>query len=255
MRLELATRRFYLGRDYSEAVEAAGGVPLHLSLIADKDYISSALDGLDGILLPGSDSDVDPRYFDEEPHPALGAVVPEKDETEFLVIAEAERRNLPVLAICYGMQALNVARGGSLIQDIASLHDGPHKHQQGLPLDRLSHSITVERQSLLARFQSVRSKSAELRVNSHHHQAVNEIGRDLMVAARAKDGIVECIQDTRGDRSVLGVQWHPEIAWQRDPLSADIFNWFIGECMTKSEFKSERLSDNSLSSNSLDLVG
>src|SRR5436853_7068223 len=108
MRLEIETRRFYLGRDYSEAIEACGGVPVHLALIPKAEYIAEAMAGLDGILLPGSNTDVDPHYYGEEPHHKLGTVIPEKDETDRLVLAEAERLNMPLLAICYGMQALNV---------------------------------------------------------------------------------------------------------------------------------------------------
>jgi putative glutamine amidotransferase len=118
MRLEFETRRFYLGRDYSEAVEAAGGLPVHIPLIPDKQFVCDLIEHLDGILLPGCDSDIDPAYYGEEPHLKLKKVVPEKDETDLLVLAEADRLNLPVLAICYGMQALNVFRGGTLIQDI-----------------------------------------------------------------------------------------------------------------------------------------
>src|ERR1043165_2556895 len=88
MRLELETQRFYLGRDYSEAVQAAGGVPVLIPLIPDDGYISSVMEGLDGILLPGCDSDVDPTYYGEDPHPKLGRVVPEKDQTDLLVLAE-----------------------------------------------------------------------------------------------------------------------------------------------------------------------
>src|SRR5690349_13876439 len=95
MRLELATRRFYLGRDYSEAVEAAGAMPVHVPLIAKKDYIDALVEHLDGIFLPGSDSDVDPSLFGEEPHPKLGNVVPEEDHTDRLVLDAAERLNLP----------------------------------------------------------------------------------------------------------------------------------------------------------------
>src|SRR5256886_4731278 len=85
-RLELATDRFYLARDYSEAVEAAGGAPVHISLIPSRDYISTIMDGLDGVLLPGSDSDVDPLRYGAEPHPQLGSVVTIKDETDLLVL-------------------------------------------------------------------------------------------------------------------------------------------------------------------------
>ncbi|MEO7673770.1 MAG: gamma-glutamyl-gamma-aminobutyrate hydrolase family protein, partial [Pyrinomonadaceae bacterium] len=99
MRLELESRRFYLGRDYSEALEASGAVPVHIALIPKTEYIAEVLAGLDGILLPGSDSDVDPAYYVEDPHPKLGQVVPEKDETDLLVLAEAEKLGLPLLGI------------------------------------------------------------------------------------------------------------------------------------------------------------
>ena len=120
MRLELETGRFYLGRDYSEALVAAGAVPVHIPLIPDVEYIAEVVDGLDGVLLPGADCDPDPAYYGEEPHPKLKKVVPEKDETDILVLAEADSRGLPVLGICFGMEILNVSRGGSLIQDIGS---------------------------------------------------------------------------------------------------------------------------------------
>ena len=99
MRLEHETRRFYLGRDYSEAVEAAGGTPVHIALIPKAEYVADVVSRLDGILLPGSASDVDPARYGEDPHPRLGRVIPEKDETDLLVLAEAERLNLPVFAI------------------------------------------------------------------------------------------------------------------------------------------------------------
>src|ERR1044071_8090242 len=96
MRLELETDRFYLARYYSEAVEAAGGTPVHISLIPKTDYVASVLDGLDGVLLPGSDSDIDPLKYGNEPHPNLGCVHPVKDETDLLVLDEIEKRRLPL---------------------------------------------------------------------------------------------------------------------------------------------------------------
>lgn len=143
MRLELETNRFYLGRDYSEALEAAGAIPVHIALIQKQDYIAEMLSNFDGILLPGSDSDVDPSYYGEDPHPKLGRVVPEKDETEFLVLAEAEKRGLPLLGICFGMQSLNVSRGGSLIQDVESQVENCIKHQQWVPNTRNLHNIRI----------------------------------------------------------------------------------------------------------------
>jgi putative glutamine amidotransferase len=229
MRLEIETRRFYLGRDYSEAVDAAGGVPVHLSLIPDAEYIDAAVKGLDGILLPGSDTDIDPALYGEEPHPKLGRVIPDKDSMDRLVLDAAESRGLPVLAICYGMQALNVSRGGSLIQDIDSQVEGGLKHEQGKPLGRNSHSIDIDRESLFGSLKAISNNGDSVRVNSHHHQAVNKIGEDLRAVAWAKDGIIECIEDTRPDRFILGVQWHPDLSWRTDALSIEIFSEFVAK--------------------------
>jgi putative glutamine amidotransferase len=230
MRLEIETRRFYLGRDYSEAVEAAGGIPVHLSLIPKRDYINEALSGLDGILLPGSNTDVDPHFYGEEPHPKLGTVIPEKDETEMLVLEEVESRKMPLLAICYGMQALNVARGGTLIQDIESQIEGSLKHEQGIPHSRVSHSLEIHGDSFLADLDAVKKSNGIIRVNSSHHQAVGKVGRELKAIAWARDGVVECIQDSRPDRFALGVQWHPEIIIGVDNLSTEIFGLFVKTC-------------------------
>lgn len=227
MRLELPTRRFYLGRDYSEALQGLGAVPLHLSLIPDREYIAECLSQLDGILLPGSDTDVDPHRFGEEPHPKLKKIVFEKDETDALVIEAAEKLGIPILAICYGMQALNVYRGGSLVQDIESQIENCLQHEQGIPLERNSHSIEFDENSIISRL--ITSNNI-VRVNSHHHQAINKVGSSLKVSAWAKDGVVECIEDIRENRFALGVQWHPELSWKTDDLSRKIFETFIEEC-------------------------
>ena len=229
MRLDLETRRFYLARDYSEALEAAGAIPVHIALIPKAEYISGILKGLDGILLPGSDSDVDPSRYGEDPHPQLGHVVPEKDETDLIVLDEAEKLSLPVLAICFGMQSLNVSRGGSLIQDIGSQIEGPIKHEQGSPRDRNSHSIRIEEGSIM---ESLAGKgNTSVKVNSHHHQAIKTAGNHLKATAWTNDGVIECIEDTRAGRFVFGVQWHPELSWNSDPVSKAIFDLFVGRCM------------------------
>lgn len=231
MRLELETRRFYLGRDYSEALDAAGAVPVHIPLIPDADFVRHAVEGVDGILLPGSDSDVDPSHFGEDPHPKLGRVVPEKDLTDRLVIEAAESRRMPVLGICYGMQALNVARGGSLVQDIPSQIENCLKHQQGLPLERNSHNVEVAETGLLRKIVEAAGVS-NIKVTSHHHQSIRMVGKDLAVTAWANDGVVECIEDTREGRFILGVQWHPELNWRSDVLSAALFGRFVAACAT-----------------------
>ena len=227
MRLEMATQRFYLGRDYSEAVEAVGGIPVHLGLIPKPEYIAEAMATLDGVLLPGSNTDVDPHYYGEEPHHRLGTVIPAKDETDRLVLGEVERLNMPLLAICYGMQALNVVRGGTLIQDIESQVKGTHKHEQGSPATRNSHGLKIEKGSILSGLSSVTASKGNIRVNSSHHQAVAKVGKHLKAVAWAKDGIIEAVQDTRKDRFVLGVQWHPELTSSHDLLSQEIFELFV----------------------------
>ncbi|MBA2493743.1 MAG: gamma-glutamyl-gamma-aminobutyrate hydrolase family protein [Acidobacteria bacterium] len=227
MRLEIETRRFYLGRDYCEALEAFGAIPFHICLIPDKNYIGEALQNLDGILLPGCNSDVDPLRYGEEPHPKLGGVIPEKDETDLLVLAEAERLKIPILAICFGMQILNVFRGGTLFQDIESQVPNCIKHEQGIPQGRNSHSIKIEVESFLARLITKEDGEGNVRINSSHHQAVKKVGNKLKATAWAKDGVVECIEDAREGRFNFGVQWHPELSWRTDKLSKKIFDIFI----------------------------
>src|SRR5256714_14647029 len=212
MRLELETNRFYLARYYSEAVEAAGGLPVHVALIPNPEYIAGVMAGIDGLLLPGSDSDMDPLRYGQEPHARLGSVHPEKDETDLLTLAAAEEQAMPVFAICFGLQSLNVSRGGTLIQDIESQHPAALKHQQCAPRDRHSHRVRLLEGSRLRQL----AQADEAPVNSHHHQAVETMGRELAATAWASDGIVEAVECPRGDRVVVGVQWHLERGWEKD---------------------------------------
>lgn len=225
MRIELPTDRFYLSRYYSEAVEAAGGAPVHISLIPKADYVDSVADGLDGVLLPGSDSDVDPLRYGQQPHRNLGAVHPIKDETDLLLIEAVERRQIPLFAICFGMQVLNVSRGGTLIQDISSQLPDSIKHEQGAPRDRPSHRVNLAEKTRLASIAAVESYI----VNSHHHQAIETLGANLIATAWSSDGIIEALEDPRPDRFMVAVQWHPELGWERDPVSRQLFAAFVTE--------------------------
>ena len=222
-RLDLAQNIFYLRRYYAEAISAAGGTPVYIPLIAEREALISLVERLDGVLLSGSNSDVDPARYGQEPRPKLGPVVDERDNTDLLLLGPAEQRSLPVLGICFGMQSLNVSRGGSLIQDLSSEVAGALKHEQDPPFDRPSHSIEIEPDSLLGRL----AGGKESRVNSTHHQAIAEVGRNLRAVARAADGVIEAVEDTRPDRFVLGVQWHPEFGWEKNALSRAIFACFI----------------------------
>jgi putative glutamine amidotransferase len=241
MRIESDTDRFYLSRHYSEAVEAAGGAPVHIPLIPHAEFIGAAVGGLDGILLPGSDSDVDPLRYDRDPHPKLGCVQPEKDETDLLALEEIERLKMPLFAICYGVQILNVSRGGTLIQDIESQWPAAIKHEQGAPRDRHSHAVRMLPDSLLARL----AQSGDTKVNSHHHQAIETLGRELIATAWASDGLLEAVEDPRSDRFVMGVQWHPELGWERDQLSRTLFRYFVDEAKSYSDQRAQRSQDES----------
>jgi len=169
--------------------------------------------------------------YGQEPHPKLGAVHPLKDETDLLLIDAAERKGIPVFAICFGMQVLNVARGGTLIQDIESHLPAAIKHEQGAPRDRASHRINLADETKLARIAAVESVA----VNSHHHQGIETLGADLIATAWSADGMIEALEDPRPDRFVLAVQWHPELGWEHDPVSRRLFEAFVAEAAKTTE--------------------
>jgi putative glutamine amidotransferase len=217
------TNYYELRETYPEAIYAAGGTPLLIPLIPESAYVDRIIDQIDAICLSGAVNDVDPLRYGHEPKPGLGSVVPRRDETDSMLLAAAEARRLPVLAICFGIQSLNVYRGGTLIQDIPSEVKGALKHMQGEVFWRRSHSINITEDSLLAKL----AGSTQTVTNSHHHQAIDIVGRDLEPIAWASDGVIEAVINTRPEQFVLGVQWHPEVGWENDDLSKAIFNHFI----------------------------
>lgn len=223
MRHELDSGRFYLAREYGEAVEAAGGAPVHVSLIPRPGYVEALMSRLDGVLLPGSASDLDPLLYGDEPHTQLGPVHPLRDATDLLVLRHVEELRLPLLAICYGMQALNVSRGGALIQDIKTQVPEAIKHEQGAPRGRRSHVVRLLAGSLIGRMNG----GETLAVNSHHHQAVRTLGANLRATAWSSDGLIEAVEDVRDDRWLQAVQWHPEIDWHEDDFSRALFASFV----------------------------
>jgi putative glutamine amidotransferase len=214
---------YELRETYSSALYAAGGAPIMVPLIPESDYIDSIIDHLDAIVLSGAVNDVDPLRYGREPHHSLGPVVPRRDETDMLLLTAAEARHLPVLSICFGIQSLNVYRGGTLIQDIPSEAKGALKHMQAGEFGRPSHSINISEGSLL--FELAGGCTAT--VNSHHHQAIDTVGRDLEPIAWAADGIIEAVINTRPDQFILGVQWHPEVSWDKDAFAQSIFSYFV----------------------------
>ncbi len=190
---------------YTRAVELVGGVPLVVPPLRDPSAAEATLDRSDALILTGGE-DVDPARFGAAPHPELGATHPERDATELALVRAARSRRTPTLAICRGIQLLNVALGGTLVQDIPSERPSEIDHAPGAPRDERVHEISVEQGSRLA----AALGSARIRANSSHHQAIDRLAPGLRATAHAPDGLIEGVEWGDDDWWVLGVQWHPE---------------------------------------------
>lgn len=207
---------FALDTLYPEAIERAGGVPVLVPPIRP-DAVGPLLDRVDGVCLAGG-PDVQPSIYGEEPHPELGMTEPRADALELAIVREADRRELPMLGICRGMQLLNVARGGTLHQHLPDVMGDQLRHRQEAHGSITTHQVKTAPRSLLrATF-----GRGLVDVNSFHHQAVRDLGRGLVATAWAPDGTIEAIEDP-GPRFVLGVQWHAEGM----PLHAPLFELLV----------------------------
>lgn len=199
--------------DYRQAILHVGGEP---RVVDSTMSVEDALTGVGGLLLTGGD-DVAPERYGEAAHATVVEAEPGRDEFEINLIAAARQRNLPVFAICRGVQVLNVACGGSLVQDIPSELTGALPHSLAVPPNQaysLAHEIWIEKDTLLSRLMRERLSDVDTcEVNSRHHQAVKHVADGFRVSATAPDGVIEAIEDPRA-RFCLGVQWHPENFWR-----------------------------------------
>ena len=193
---------------YVAAVLEAGGIPLAIPMVG-KEEAEEILPKLDGILFPGG-ADVDPARYGERPSPEVGWVNPRLDELELHVAKRVLDAGLPVLGICRGCQVVNVAAGGTLIQDIPSQVGGAMKHRQEAPSWHGTHEVIIDENSMAFEVFGVR----RLTVNSFHHQSVRDPGEGLVVSGRALDGVTEVVEGRRN--FVLLLQWHPECMWKRE---------------------------------------
>jgi len=209
--------------EYPECVARSGGAPVLLPRIDEPEAIASALAIADGLLLSGG-GDVVSLAYGAEPHPKALYQDPIRDRVEFQAIRVAVGRRLPVLGICRGIQVLNVARGGTLIQDIPAEAPDACQHYAREVETVLSHTIDIENDSLLARVLETTCTT----VNSWHHQAVREVGRGLRVNCRARDGVIEGLEADDG-RPILAVQCHPEDCAEAYPLFQKLFDWLVDE--------------------------
>lgn len=216
--------RQWLNRSYVWAVENAGAAPVILPVTADKELISRYLGIVDGLILSGGD-DLAPGLFGEAPHPALGAVDPDRDSMELDITREALDADVPIFAICRGIQVLNVAMGGTLFQDLPTQHPSDISHRQSeamLARQEFSHSITISHDS---RLRSI-VRCNEMKTNSFHHQAVRAPAAGLAVTAVAEDGVIEAAE-APDHRYVLAVQFHPEETAPIDERSRRLFESFV----------------------------
>ncbi|MCM8749194.1 gamma-glutamyl-gamma-aminobutyrate hydrolase family protein [Thermomicrobiaceae bacterium CFH 74404] len=205
--------RYALSTNYARAIEHAGGIPI--VLVPQLDHLSHLVRILDGVLLSGG-GDIRPsRYGDSTVHPETYGIHDLRDEFELALARSALELDLPLLCICRGIQVLNVALGGTLIQDIGDQVPTTIEHRQQrreIPSTEPSHEVEIVPGSLLHAIYG----DTVIAVNSFHHQALREVASELRVVGRAPDGIVEAVE-LAGRRFVLGVQWHPEMMFEAHP--------------------------------------
>ena len=214
--------------DNIQAITRFGGIPIVLPNM-EKGITDSIANLIDGLLLTGG-GDIDPTLFGEEPHQALGSIVPERDEFEVDLIKKILAQNKPILGICRGAQILSIALGGDMYQDIYTQSEGKLlQHDQKAPRTHASHFVQVSKDSVLRNVVG----EERFKVNSFHHQAVRNIPDGFRVSGLSSDGIIEAFE-SEFHPFVMGIQWHPEsLLLKDDSPSISIFKGFIDVCKEK----------------------
>jgi putative glutamine amidotransferase len=214
-----------VGEAYIKAVKKAGGLPLILPVGLDHADLEELLTKVDGVLFTGG-GDIDLKYFNGASHPKVYGVSPERDALEFSLMSFTLAADKPFLAICRGIQVLNVAFGGNLYTHIQDQLENSLKHDwfPKFPRDKIAHSVRLTPGSKLFKIVG----ADEIQVNSLHHQGIKAVGKGLAAAAFAPDGIVEGLE-VEGASFAVGVQWHPECL-PEDEFSARLFKALINAC-------------------------
>lgn len=217
---------YLLKTAYSDAVFAAGGLPLVLPYTDHGRTVDGYLDCIEALVITGSPFDIPPESYGEKRRDHCRDVHDGRTRFEQMLLEHALARDLPVLGVCNGMQLLNVVRGGTLYQDIGEEVDGATRHEQQEDRREPTHAIEVFAGTRLARAVG----KGTLMVNSTHHQAVSRLGRGLVASARSPDGLVEAIELV-AHRFVLGVQWHPEYLIDSVPAHRGLYRALVKAAM------------------------
>ncbi len=214
--------RIWMRTTYPDAIRESGAIPVILPLHVSPEDAGQILDLCDGLILTGG-PDIHPSRFGEEVKPACGSICEARDVLEEGLYRHALERDMPIFGICRGIQTINVFQGGTLYQDIPTEYPSQLTHTCERPYDRVIHhvNLTGPLRDLLG--------LERLGVNSIHHQAVKDLGKDLEVMAASDDGLVEAVRHT-GKKFVWGVQWHPEFSFQVDENSRKIMKAFVDAC-------------------------
>ncbi|WP_342542070.1 gamma-glutamyl-gamma-aminobutyrate hydrolase family protein [Paenisporosarcina sp. FSL H8-0542] len=221
---------YFMPSIYPDAVTQAGGIPLVIPLIPGED-IDALCEQIDALFVTGGE-DIDPSYYDQDPHVHLGKIAPRLDAMEHALVQKMLELDKPYIGVCRGLHMLNVATGGSLYQSIHSQREeAVMQHKQQAERTHRSHPVKVDKDSRM--FEML--KEEEFRVNSFHHQACHEVGGPLKVVARAKDGIIEGVESTEHS-FVFAFQWHPEeFAIAGDEPSKRVFKAYIDAAIKRKE--------------------
>jgi len=207
--------------EYSRSVYRAGGAPVIIPVAQNRQTLETVLERIDGVILTGG-VDINPKRYGEQPLVGMGEIDEDLDILELTVAQTAFDKDLPIFAICRGIQILNVAHGGTLFQDIAVQVKESLLHSQKAPKNVTTHAIDIREETLL---KTVIGKN-RVWVNSKHHQAVKDLAQGFRVGAETRDGIIEAIEHP-SKRFVIGVQWHPEGTYHVDTNSKKLFRAFI----------------------------
>lgn len=211
----------YVGDGYFNGIARCGAVPFVLPLVDDDEMIAEMVDRVDGLLLTGGE-DIAPHHFGEMPHAQLGDVFPLRDRFELAITRQALAAGKPVLAICRGIQTLNVAVGGTLYQDIASQLPEAGQHMQKAPYAEPTHFVSLKKGSQLRDIFG----SERIFTNSFHHQSAKAVPAGWEVVGESDDGVIEAIESVN-HRFAIGVQWHPEMMWGRDDAMLGLCRRFV----------------------------